>query len=635
MMSKFDSTLAHSLVKIQLGQWSIGSVPLTKTQRQSIWDGVVVWILSTSDLLDDYGVDSSRFRADLLRFCHRNVDVQVLMKSLKRACELWRRSEDPSTLHEFVSEFLALEPFSALTPAVIEFSITRSVAIYQVIHHFLTFLNKMPINAVGLETSAIEDYLSSERRLSQLTLDDGILSKLRIILSEWCVDFHPSGFPDHGPGSTADAGSSLDKKMAHLGWDELFLLCPEWNSWFGPDACRSFDRTSKVVLVPKTALSLRTISEEPATLQYWQKPVLNGFLRMFKKSDLRFHVSLEDQSLNGDMAIMASSTGDYSTLDLKAASDSVSLDLVERVFPWECLRYLVSTRSTHTLLPDGTLLPLKKFAPMGSSICFPLECTIFSGLCELVARDHRLTPDERRNAYRVYGDDIIVRNDLVYDLVVCLEACGFIVNETKSFTTNSFRESCGVFAIYGKDITTPALPRDHEAFYAPLQSSNFLRRIDLCNRFLLANMSSARLYVLYSLPKEIPFVYFQPSFLVLGGRTHRELYSQYGIWSLDPPSNFHLRIRKLDLRPLPLRKLTPPPTCLTLPGPVKKTPVNYQRKKRFFFAVSTECFSHKYPDDVRYDWWLRHAVTGRGILDVIQAPFGSRPRNRVRCSWHS
>lgn len=635
MMSIIDSQRAHAFQKNLLGLWVVSSRALTHTERQSLWDGFVLWALSTADLLDDCGVDSSPFLKYMRSYFHHSGEIVDLMRLLKKACEKWRQCENPDVFHEFCSEFLGLEPISVLVPAVVDFSITRSVATFKLIHHWLAFLTKMPISAPFLEQAAIDDYLASERRLNDLSINPDIFESMRTILSEWFVDFIVDSLPDHGPGSTADAGSALDDKMAHLGWDELFLMCPEFNELFGTDANRPFSRTSKVVLVPKTALSLRTISEEPATLQYWQKPVLQAFTQVFKKSDLRFHVSLEDQSLNGDMAIMASQTGDYSTLDLKAASDSVSLQLVERIFPWNVLRYLVATRSTHTTLPDGTVLPLLKFAPMGSSVCFPLECTIFSCLCELVARDHRLSTHERKDAYRVYGDDIIIRNDLVYDLMLVLNATGFLINESKSFTTNSFRESCGIFAYKGEDITTPMLPRDHEALYASLHPSGYLRRIDLCNRFLLAGMSSARLYVLYSLPKETPFVQFQCEFLHFKTEHKRDLYSQYGIWTFEPPSNYKLSTKKADFSPLPAKVASQRPIQLTLPGPVKRIGPNYQRCKKKYLTPVVDGYRSKYSDVVRYDWWLRHAIAGRGTLDVIQAPFGSKPRSRMRLSWHS
>lgn len=635
MMSIIDSQRAHAFQKNLLGLWTISSRTLTHVERQSLWDGFALWALSTADLLDDCGVDSSPFLKYMRSYFHHSGEIVDLMRLLKKACEKWRQCENPDVFHEFCSEFLGLEPISVLIPAVVDFSITRSAATFKLIHHWLAFLNKMPINAPFLEQAAIDDYVASERRLSDLSIDPDILESMRTILNEWFVDFVVDCLPDHGPGSTADAGSALDDKMAHLGWDELFLMCPEFNKLFGPDANRPFSRTSKVVLVPKTALSLRTISEEPATLQYWQKPVLQAFTRVFEKSDLRFHVSLEDQSLNGDMAIMASQTGDYSTLDLKAASDSVSLQLVERIFPWDVLRYLVTTRSTHTILPDDTILPLLKFAPMGSSVCFPLECTIFSCLCELVARDHRLSAHERRDAYRVYGDDIIIRNDLVYDLMLVLNATGFLINESKSFTTNSFRESCGVFAYKGEDITTPMLPRDHEALYASLHPSSYLRKIDLCNRFLLSSMDSARLYVLYSLPDSVPFVMFDSSFLHCQYTTKRGLYTQYGVWSFYPPSNYKLVRRRMDIRPLPPKITSQPPTRLALPGPTRRLSTNYHRSQMKYLTVVVESYKRRYTDEVRYDWWLRHAVAGRGTLDVVQAPFGFKPRSRIRLSWHS
>jgi hypothetical protein len=54
----------------------------------------------------------------------------------------------------------------------------------------------------------------------------------------------------------------------------------------------------------------------------------------------------------------------------------------------------------------------------------------------------------------VYGDDIAVDTRTTDDVIAILERLGFTVNVSKSFTgSQSFRESCGVFAFEGHDVT--------------------------------------------------------------------------------------------------------------------------------------------------------------------------------------
>lgn len=626
-MSIIDSHLAKSFHKMRYGSWRIAGRRVTKEENDAITDAVSLLILSTRDLIGAYAGDACTFVTRAVSAFSSIEEMVGLAQCLKSTVNRWRNIES-SSIQDFVSAFSTESLLFPILPCVIEFSITRSVPTFQIVHHYLTFLSKIPLANPSLSGEAIDDYLSIEDKLSELVLDDEITSGLRRIVAEWFSDFHPVGLPEHSSGSTADAGPSVVKKHESLGWDEMFLLTPEWNSWFGPDACRAFSRTSKVQLVPKTALSLRTISMEPATLQYWQKPVLRGFERVFHKSELRFHVDLNDQTKSRSGALMASASGDYSTLDLKAASDSVSTQLVDAIFPYQTLRFLAATRSSKTLLPDGNVVTLKKFAPMGSSICFPMECTIFSACCEYVSIQHRLTTVERRSAYTVYGDDIIIRNDLSYDLMQVLEKCGFSVNTEKSFTRNSFRESCGVFAYKGEDITTPQLPRDHQSLRAPIRTDSLSRMIDLCNRFLVSGMPSARLYVLYYLPAELPFTQFDTSFLK--EEMHRLEYTQAGLWTFDRPTNYRLRSR-LPLTTVSFsRGYTNETLCL--PGPVR-VPCNLQKRQFLIISDTSGGFRTHIPDPVRLEQWLRSAADRSGDRDVISIPLGEQPRRRLRKVW--
>lgn len=637
MMSRLESRRARASLKI--GTVHIQGKIVDRQTASAVADALNLWALSTSDLIAQQGGDSSRFLCEMSYILRRSFDVVSLIQILKDACGLWRLVETPEAFQAFCARYTGLPELTPIVPCVIEFSITRSPFIFQIVHHYLAFLLKMPCDAPNLEEAAISDYRKVEDRLSSLELPTDTVGELRTIISEWFEDFRPIGLPEHGPGSTADAGSSLEAKELSLSSDELFNLCPEWIPWLD-QSTPTFVRRSKVVLVPKTALSLRTISEEPATLQYWQRPVLRGFDRVFRTSELRYHVDLHDQTLSRDGALQASATGDASTLDLSAASDSVSLRLVEKVFPWHVLRFLIATRSTHTLLPDGTTLQLNKFAPMGSSVCFPLECTIFAACCELVIRRAHARASSR-TAYRVYGDDIIINNEYVYDLIQVLESLGFVVNTAKSFTRNSFRESCGLFAINGVDITTPQIPRDHEALRASSHPNGHQRCIGMCNQFLMSGMFSARLYVLYNMRHTPLFVEFQPSFLTIPVDycSHREFWSQGGVWSFYSCSNYLLDRRRCDpLKRIPKMHQTPP-VALGLPGPVPlgspRGSNDYGRGRVRYASPVTEGYAEKYSDNVRYQYWLRAAAMQHRSRTELQSPMGWKPRSRMRLKWHT
>jgi hypothetical protein len=145
---------------------------------------------------------------------------------------------------------------------------------------------------------------------------------------------------------------------------------------------------------------------------------------------------------------------------------------------------------------------MRKFAPMGSAVCFPLECIVFAIICEASVR-HQSGRRSRKYDYVVYGDDIVIRAEYYDTAIEILSQLGFAVNSTKSFGDRypdvvPFREACGIEALGGKDITPLRISRrmpsvtdndsDHQAglgvglvdFYNRV----FLRGFDTLRRWL-------------------------------------------------------------------------------------------------------------------------------------------------------
>jgi hypothetical protein len=76
---------------------------------------------------------------------------------------------------------------------------------------------------------------------------------------------------------------------------------------------------------------------------------------------------------------------------------------------------------------------------MGNAFTFELETLIFWALSQACTENSKV----HSGVVKVYGDDIIVHRDVYDDLVYVLNYCGFRVNETKSFRSGPFYESCG------------------------------------------------------------------------------------------------------------------------------------------------------------------------------------------------
>jgi len=203
---------------------------------------------------------------------------------------------------------------------------------------------------------------------------------------------------------------------------------------------RAFElvRGNVMTVVPKNAKTDRVICYESHCNIRLQLAV-GGYMR----ERLRVNgINLNDQSVNQRRARLGSKFGSLSTLDLKAASDTVSCELVWQLLPFEWVSVLDSIRARYTQWPDNVWRKNEKFSSMGNGFTFELESLIFYALCSAIT-----------NNVSVYGDDIIVPTESVEEVINLLDGCGFQVNTEKSYFTGYFRESCGADSVCGVDVT--------------------------------------------------------------------------------------------------------------------------------------------------------------------------------------
>lgn len=650
----FNNKVYNKVLSLKLPHIYVQGNRVKKDQEKHFHEAFRLWILSTIDSCPSFDLD--RFE---IFFSEMNdhLDLVPFSESLKEGLSEIRNWEEYQTLSY---------PWSFLLGDLVP--LLGDPCIYRAAHHCMSFLYKLPVANPSLEDEAIKSFLATEERLRQVVLPD--VSHAASVIQEWFADWSVDFLPGHGPGSTADAGPNAQKKEEHLATDELFNLVPEWFKWISPDEwSRTFKRRSKMVLVPKTATSLRSICMEPATLQYWQKSVMKAFDKVFKNSSLCLHVKLDKQSVSRKWALIASSTGLYSTIDFSAASDSVLLELVEKIFPWKVLRVLIAVRSLEIELPNKEVITPIKYAPMGSSVTFHLECTIFCCACQMACERMRVEPTVEDPIYVDYGDDIICRNDILPCVLEILQEWGFVVNERKSFTRNTFRESCGIFAYKGTDITTPMIPRDYcglsplssskkkdnkkqksnKDSETPFRAAQLEMLTSLANQFFVSDMWMARAYVLSFLkdkailytPFEDEFLEEEPDvsndFLPWHLRNKRK-YTMNGIWTGSRTCNGKLKRKpKTEFRPSsfnPTNSRSPLPVgTLALPGPAPRCwgsgQPDYQRAEYSYLVAKTEGYKERYNDNYRYTEWLRSAAERTGY-STITVPIGFGPRRRLR-----
>lgn len=375
---------------------------------------------------------------------------------------------------------------------------TRDPIILKYILSFLYFGKKLRYIDSDLDSIAFRGWKEVEDKLSTLQFSKRDIDSLSNIISAILPPLSPDALlPRFGTGKVSERGVlDVYDKLSSLSFDRKVaytFLRPAFGSHVGLDyhskwiksICKSeFSSTARLKFVPKTIKTSRSICMEPNGYMYFQQEVLRWLRSSMDKGLISRFVNLEDQSLNRQAAIHGSIYLSSDTIDLSSASDSVHVDLVRGVFPAKTLFYLLGSRSKETLTPEGKRT-LYKFAPMGSALCFPVQCILFTAislygyiLSDRGGDDGQFIPtvdDVRsfvnRRLFRtrsartpfdkvryeppvIYGDDIICDsrcNDVVVDL---LSRLGFSVNVSKSFTgSQSLRESCGVYAFEGSDVT--------------------------------------------------------------------------------------------------------------------------------------------------------------------------------------
>lgn len=339
---------------------------------------------------------------------------------------------------------------------------------------YLLFLSKLNFEDVGLEADALVDYLSAEEENIQQRFDPTLRTTVALqnIIAEWFHDWEYDEYSyQHGTGSVADTKKASVYKYLSLSTDsKMNYVLKDTDINYQSVAhyqysTKTLERTSKLVFVPKNITKLRSISMEPATLQFHQQGVMKSLMRYFRtQKELRNILFLDDQSINQSFAYHGSITNDYATIDLSHASDSVCWSLVKILFKRvpKLLKWMLCTRSTNTTLPTKETIALAKFAPMGSALCFPVESIIFAAIAKLSvlwSREQMLDRDDKtgihavNNKYLAYGDDIIIPSYATVHCIDLLRECGFTPNESKSYMTGPFKESCGGNYFCGVDIT--------------------------------------------------------------------------------------------------------------------------------------------------------------------------------------
>lgn len=344
---------------------------------------------------------------------------------------------------------------------------------------------------------------------ANIGVKDHITLMKRIIWRILC-NYNPLDIrPCHGSGATACRTANEDKwhKLRYYpkldrvySYSDYFFyslthLCDEYSKL--EDSVNS-DPYARVVLVPKDARGPRIISCEPAELMYIQQGLMRKLYEILESHPLtKGYINFTDQTINRNLARSSSTDGKYCTIDLSDASDRVSLELVRQVFPANWFEGLDACRSEFTRLPDGRMVKLNKFAPMGSACCFPVEALVFWASCQATFQRLRL----KSEAF-VYGDDIMVESFLGTHVMQDLELIGLLVNKHKSFTRGFFRESCGGDYYNSYDVTPVRVRK-----FLGQSRTSIARDADLANNFIAKFGEEAALPIVKLIDRENGYIF--------------------------------------------------------------------------------------------------------------------------------
>ena len=299
------------------------------------------------------------------------------------------------------------------------------------------------------ERVAYEEFIATD----QLVKTDGwpdSLPAVKAVFQSLLPDDPLDIRPHHSGGATADGYTNPEKLMVRrlipslhstFSFRRHFQDDNHMNDWLSLCDKVVTEPKSKLTLVPKDSRGPRKICMEPHERMFMQKGLMQKIYDHVETvSPAKGHINFTDQVPNKALAFSASITGRYATIDLKDASDMVSWNLIQLLAPEEWLEPLTALR-TSTVDVNGMDYEMKKFAPMGSALCFPIEAMLFYSIIRTITSE-----------VWVYGDDIIVPTDLCEDVISELQAYGLIINLDKTLSKGRFRESCGGEFYKGKTI---------------------------------------------------------------------------------------------------------------------------------------------------------------------------------------
>ena len=509
---------------------TMGEHRLSNDDVARVANAYVMWALTVQDLLGNTRLTSDKALKSWV-VALASYDLMDVMSACKQTLACVRNWQSHMVIagKDSFKHYLGengVQPGSDILrpiwPTLYRFA--ETFAGFGVINTFLQFITRLTLHDIDwvLEDN-LQTYIEFEDTLHSQVYPEDVILELNEIARERFARYEQIGRPRHGNGatSTTKRGSGIATKYKKFintwGTYQLSLRYDASHPLIGGATVSGNELDTQVIFVPKGIDKKRIVSTEPICNMYYQHMFAEDIDCMFRK-DRAWNVDLHDQTHNQDLALLGSKTMEYATIDLSSASDSVTKTLVKGVFAGiPALNDWLRCRTRYGILPNGARIHLEKFSPMGSALCFPIECMVFSLICQLANRRNHVN-----TYFRVYGDDMIVHKSIYKTVVQLLQELHFSMNDDKSFGPYSqFTESCGIECYSGVDVTPLRIPRQYDCVKLQLgrkSPDRVMGAVDFCNRLQEHSLYSCRAYLLHRMLEVIPNLPFSDS-LEFGIRT--------------------------------------------------------------------------------------------------------------------
>lgn len=334
------------------------------------------------------------------------------------------------------------------------------------------------------------------------TPDESILNrmirKIDSILGEFDID-QVLDLCGWGPGSTLSVKGSdtsgaqkfdVDRDITADAYDLFSEVLPRaYPNWDGLCAAPSLRVGNKIITVPKNAKTDRTIAIEPG---------INSWLQSGIGKSIRKRLRAAGYNLNSDLknqrgAYSGSLDGFLATIDFKAASDTLSVGMMELILPPRWFQIMNAVRSQYYTLGDSEPKRSEKFSTMGNGFTFELESLVFLALALSITDEQEIDD----TGVTIFGDDLVLPSQCVPKLTELCAFLGYTINTSKSFSTGVFRESCGTYYFNGCDVKPLYFKTDLVYVKDLYRMANATR--DLSNRFALRSGCDLRFRSIWSL----------------------------------------------------------------------------------------------------------------------------------------